>query len=122
MKFQVPGSLDIKNRGSSISFNVPSSPNANNKTKGLKWTYWPTFTGISDQGKDMIWLNEWKIADQLMDGGDEVTISVNMEEQYQLKEFGIRIVYDEQEEKVTEQNAIDLSAYEMSAGRAGLSY
>ncbi|GMP63380.1 hypothetical protein CsSME_00025096 [Camellia sinensis var. sinensis] len=86
----------------------------------------------------MMWLNEWKIADpkknewkivdQLMDGGDEVTILVNMEEQYQLKEFGIRIVYDEEEEKVTEhnttypcpQNAIDLSAYQMSAGRAGL--
>ncbi|CAL5399034.1 unnamed protein product [Camellia sinensis] len=96
---EVPGWFSIKNTGSSISFNVPSPPSVkvrglnvcvsyalnsdymkskwmyecirvNNKTKGLKWTYWPAFTGIADEGRDMIWLSDWKIADQLMNGGD----------------------------------------------------
>ncbi|CAL5378196.1 unnamed protein product [Camellia sinensis] len=95
-----------------------------NKTKGMKWAYRPTFKGLPYEHKDVIWLSDWKIADLLMEGGDEITISVNMAELFWVKEFGIRILYDEEEEKGTQNttsysfhhNVIDLSAYRMRKG------
>ncbi|KAL7205626.1 hypothetical protein ACSBR2_018536 [Camellia fascicularis] len=149
---EIPSWFDMKSRGSSMSFIVPSLPHLKfcglyicivyaamdfrqakwsyeyikvcNKTKGMKWAYRPTFKGIPYEHKDVIWLSDWKIADLLMEGGDEITISVNMAELFWVKEFGIRILYDEEEEKCTQNttsysfhhNVIDLSAYRMREG------
>ncbi|KAL7235587.1 hypothetical protein ACSBR1_018975 [Camellia fascicularis] len=107
----VPSWFNNKSTGSAISFNVPWLPNlktwglkicicyavvldfkkatwmngciiVSNKTKGKKWTYGPAFIGIAEEGKDILWLSDWKIGNQLMERGDEVTVSVNMEEYY----------------------------------------
>ncbi|GFY89262.1 disease resistance protein (TIR-NBS-LRR class) family [Actinidia rufa] len=148
---EIPGSFS-KTRGSSISFTI--NPNlkirgfdvcvvyahsfnctksywwhlcieVSNKSKGLKWIYIPVFQGIPDEGKDMIWLSDWKIVGRLMEGGDIVNISVNTGPIFQVKEFGIHIVCEEQEKQCTEQvdidafhrkDAIDFSAYEMMTG------
>ncbi|PSS21674.1 TMV resistance protein like [Actinidia chinensis var. chinensis] len=84
-----------------------------------------TTVGIPDEGKYMIWSSDWKIVGQLMEGCDEVNVSVNAGPIFQVKEFGICIVCEEQENQCTEQvdvdtfhqkNAIDLSAYEMMTG------
>ncbi|KAL7205634.1 hypothetical protein ACSBR2_018542 [Camellia fascicularis] len=110
---EIPSWFDMKTRGSSMSFIVPSLPHVKfcglyicivyaamdfrqakwsyeyikvcNKTKGMKWAYRPTFKGLPY----VIWLSDWKIADLLMEGGDEITISVNMAELFWVKEFGI---------------------------------
>ncbi|CAL5378160.1 unnamed protein product [Camellia sinensis] len=146
----VPSWFNNKSTGSAISFNVPWLPNlktwglkicicyavaldfkkatwmngciiVSNKTKGKKWTYRPAFIGIAEEGKDILWLSDWKSGNQLMERGDEVTVSVNMEEYYQVKEFGIRIGCNEQEnerEDGTQRgNGIDLSVYQMREGQ-----
>ncbi|THF98806.1 hypothetical protein TEA_005054 [Camellia sinensis var. sinensis] len=150
---EIPSWFDKKNRNSSMSFTVPSLPHlkfcglnicvvyacatnvsqaewsyeyikVSNKTKGLKWAYRPTFRGTAYEHKDVIWLSDWKIADLLMECGDEMNIFVNMAELFKVKEFGIRILYDEEEQKGIQnntgypfnQNVIDLSAYQMKKG------
>ena len=94
-----------------------------NKTKGLKWAYCPIYKGMAYEDKDVTWLSDWNmIVNQLMEGGDEVNVSVNMAQLFQVKEFGIRILYDDQEEEegtqnntsyTCHQNVIDLSVYRM---------
>ncbi|CAL5380059.1 unnamed protein product [Camellia sinensis] len=150
---EIPSWFDKKSRNSSMSFTVPSLPHlkfcglnicvvyacatdvsqaewsyeyikVNNKTKGLKWAYRSTFRGTAYEHKDVIWLSDWKIADLLMECGDEMNIFVNMAELFEVKEFGIRILYDEKEQKGIQnntgypfnQNVIDLSAYQMKKG------
>ncbi|GFY92117.1 disease resistance protein (TIR-NBS-LRR class) family [Actinidia rufa] len=105
---EIPGWFDKKSRGSSMSFTVPSIPHLkfrglnicvvytramdfdqaewscecmkiSNKTKGLKWAYCPIYKGMAYEDKDVIWLSDWKmIVNQLMEGGDEVNVYVNM--------------------------------------------
>ncbi|XP_028079721.1 probable disease resistance protein At4g19530 [Camellia sinensis] len=146
----VPSWFNNKSTGSLISFHVPWLPNlktwglkicicyavaldfkkatwmngciiVSNKTKGKKWTYRPAFIGIAEEGKDILWLSDWKSGNQLMERGDEVTVSVNMEEYYQVKEFGIRIGCNEQENEredgTQHGNGIDLSVYQMREGQ-----
>ncbi|THG14242.1 hypothetical protein TEA_009225 [Camellia sinensis var. sinensis] len=72
----------------------------------------------------MIWLSHWKIGNQL-EGGDEVDVTVILWASMKLKEFGIQVVY-EQEENNTQQGDLypsfhnvvneDLSAYQVSTG------
>ncbi|CAL5401872.1 unnamed protein product [Camellia sinensis] len=134
---EVPGWCSNKRKGSSISFNVPLVPNLkiialnvyivyafanyislassyqfdyikiSNKTKGLKWTYSPMFSGTPDDNT-MIWFSRWEIGRLLM-------------------EVGVRIVYDECEEKGIQHrnahpshhnvmNVGDLSKYHVRTG------
>ncbi|THG09856.1 hypothetical protein TEA_008675 [Camellia sinensis var. sinensis] len=95
-----------------------------NKTKGFKWIYSPTFVGLPKDNEHMIWLSHWKIGNQL-EGGDEVDVTVFLWAYMKLKEFGIQVVY-EQEENNTQQGDLypsfhnvvneDLSAYQVSTG------
>ncbi|THG21501.1 hypothetical protein TEA_011173 [Camellia sinensis var. sinensis] len=48
--------------------------------------------------EDMMWLSYWKFENQL-EGGDELNISVVGDENFQVKEVGVHLVYKEQEEK-----------------------
>ncbi|CAL5378192.1 unnamed protein product [Camellia sinensis] len=67
-----------------------------NKTKGIKWTYSPTFYGIPEGNEDMLWLSHWNFGNQL-EGGDEVNVSVFMAKSFLPKECGINLVYEEEE-------------------------
>ncbi|XP_021801332.1 TMV resistance protein N-like [Prunus avium] len=70
-----------------------------NKSKGLKWIYCPIFYGIPGEGEDMIWLSLWKLEEQVhLEGGDEVVVSVIMQPWLQVKEFGIQLVQQLQQE------------------------
>ncbi|KAI8551777.1 hypothetical protein RHMOL_Rhmol06G0213000 [Rhododendron molle] len=52
----------------------------------------------------MTWLSYWKFENQV-GGGDEMNISVFAIEGFQVKEVGVRLVYDvEKAEKITEQH------------------
>ncbi|KDP27361.1 hypothetical protein JCGZ_20185 [Jatropha curcas] len=75
----------------------------NNETKGIIWSYSPTFYGIPEENEDMVWLSYWKFGDEL-EVGDEVNVSVRMPSGFYVKECGIRIVY-EQDKKDTEINS-----------------
>lgn len=65
-----------------------------NKSKGLKWIFGPSYYGLPDNGKDMIWLSHWRLEDQL-EGDDKVTISVFMEPWLQVKQCGVELVYEQ---------------------------
>ncbi|RXH97829.1 hypothetical protein DVH24_010154 [Malus domestica] len=76
-----------------------------NKSKGLQWIYGPALFGIPSDDQDVIWLSHWKFGNKL-EGGDELTVSVLTSsyiiyDEFQVKEFGVQVVYYEQEEKVT---------------------
>ncbi|CAL5401813.1 unnamed protein product [Camellia sinensis] len=153
---EVPGWCSNKRKGSSISFNVPLVPNLkiialnvdivyafanyislassyqfdyikiSNKTKGLKWTYSPMFSGTPDDNT-MIWFSRWEIGRLLMEGGDKMNLSASFDDVFQVKEVGVQIVYDECEEKGIQHrnahpshhnvmNVGDLSEYHVRTG------
>ncbi|XP_059631372.1 disease resistance protein RPV1-like [Cornus florida] len=149
---EVPGWFSIKTMESVICFKVPSFPNfkiqglnvcavyaitigdsekdwnelyikVNNRTKDLKWTYSPTFVGVPDDGKDMVWLSRWNLGNQL-EAGDEVNISVSLWRNIKLKEFGIHFVFEEEENgtpyhtypSCQNLNDRDLSVYQVRKG------
>ncbi|KAK9911049.1 hypothetical protein M0R45_034974 [Rubus argutus] len=105
---------------------APFLTKVSNKSKGLKWIYGPVCYGIPGWGEDMIWLSHWKLEDQL-EGGDEVIISVCVQHdefQFEVKEWGVEVVQEEQEESMsitstqdhtTDPHVIggDLSTYEV---------
>ncbi|CAL2240950.1 unnamed protein product [Prunus armeniaca] len=68
-----------------------------NKSKGLKWYYGPTHYGIPGEGEDMIWLSHWKFQDDYLEGGDRVVVSIVTQRGFWVKELGIQIVQEQEE-------------------------
>ncbi|KAH0698792.1 hypothetical protein KY284_013007 [Solanum tuberosum] len=93
-----------------------------NKTKDLRWTYSPTFKGLPDNGEDITWLCHWEIGDHL-DTGDYMSISVTLFAGARLKEFGVHIVYKQNDNNLRCNtsspparhliNGVDISAYQV---------
>ncbi|KAA8536640.1 hypothetical protein F0562_029118 [Nyssa sinensis] len=129
---EVPtGWCSNKSTGSSICFIVPSFPNLkirglnvccvyalsskpdiwrrvlssrlSNKSKDLKWIYGPNSFGIPEDGKDMIWLSHWKFGNKL-EGGDEVNVSIVVDVCFQVKQCGIKLVYEQEQIMGTQDN------------------
>ncbi|KAL7218274.1 hypothetical protein ACSBR2_011531 [Camellia fascicularis] len=136
---KVPDWFNLKNEGSSISFTVSSHLNfrircfsvcsiyalSNNKkiykwfnggahttisntTKSLTWRHFPYVLGNLEANEDMMMLSYWKFENQL-EGGDELNISVVGDEDFQVKEVGVHLVYKEQEEKSSQSNSEEAS-------------
>ncbi|KAB2602492.1 TMV resistance protein N-like [Pyrus ussuriensis x Pyrus communis] len=77
-----------------------------NKSKVLKWIYGPTFFCVPGYGQDVIWLSHWKFGNKL-EGGDEVTFSVFTTSGLQIKEWGLKLVYYEEDEMSTQHNTTE---------------
>ncbi|KAJ9162704.1 hypothetical protein P3X46_022460 [Hevea brasiliensis] len=86
----------LYSRGDQVSFFHGAGYYAkiNNETKGINWTYSPTFYGIPEDDEDMLWLSCWKFGDEL-EVGDEVNVSVHMPSGFYVKECGIYVVCKE---------------------------
>ncbi|RXH73634.1 hypothetical protein DVH24_016456 [Malus domestica] len=70
-----------------------------NKSKGLKWIYWPLFFGIPGDGEDMIWLSHWKMVNEtILQCGDQVVVSVvaGPHKLFRIKEFGVELMQEHQ--------------------------
>ncbi|XP_052192452.1 disease resistance protein RPV1-like isoform X7 [Diospyros lotus] len=120
---RVPDSFSHKSTGSSTSFTVPWFFNLKilglrlcvaylhsdrhkggrfyefymkitNNTKGLEWTYGPTFYG--NEPEDILWLSHWSVRNQFQ-GGDEVNVSVVVGYGFQVRELGIDVMYDQEQ-------------------------
>ncbi|XP_028945583.1 disease resistance protein RUN1-like [Malus domestica] len=135
---EVPGRFSYRSTGSSISFIVPSLSNhkirglnifatyanennmsysgndpfmsieVSNKSKGMKWTYGPRFSGPG-WGEDVTWLSHWKMDNEtiILECGDEVVVSVmtrRPDEHIQVKEFGVELVQEHQDQMSTQHN------------------
>ncbi|KAI5325539.1 hypothetical protein L3X38_034613 [Prunus dulcis] len=68
-----------------------------NETKDLKWTYVPATIGFPKKKEHMLWLSHWRFANDELEGGDEIRVSVRDEirvpgrDEFDMltKEFGI---------------------------------
>ncbi|GMP63414.1 hypothetical protein CsSME_00025123 [Camellia sinensis var. sinensis] len=63
--------------------------------------------------EDLMWLSYWKFENQL-EGGDELNISVVGNEDFQVKKFGVHLVYKEQEEKSSQSTSEEASQLQFS--------
>ncbi|CAL5340835.1 unnamed protein product [Camellia sinensis] len=79
----------------------------------LIWNHSPYVFGIPEADEDMMWLSYWKIENQL-EGGDELNISVVGNEDFQVKEVGVHLVYKEQEEKSSQSTSEEASQLQFS--------
>ncbi|XP_065865755.1 disease resistance protein RPV1-like [Euphorbia lathyris] len=110
----------------------------NNKTAGVKWTYSPNFYGMPKPFKAMLWLSHWTFGDEL-EAGDEIDIVVEMASGLQVKECGIRLIYEQDQDygaakaiEAVEPDSssslyqkmgdIDMSAYELGTNAYFLSH
>ncbi|RXH82036.1 hypothetical protein DVH24_036377 [Malus domestica] len=78
-----------------------------NKSKGMKWTYGPRFCGHCGFGEDVTWLSHWKMDNEtiILECGDEVVVSVRTRRLYiQVKEFGVELVQEHQDQMSTQHN------------------
>ncbi|KAL6285074.1 hypothetical protein ACE6H2_009464 [Prunus campanulata] len=67
-----------------------------NETKGLKWTYLPVTIGFPKEKEDMLWLSHWRFANDELEGGEEICVSVRDEtDSFWTKKFGIQLVYEQ---------------------------
>ncbi|KAL6293937.1 hypothetical protein ACE6H2_002079 [Prunus campanulata] len=74
-----------------------------NETKGLKWTYVPVTIGLPKEKEHMLWLSHWRFANDELEGGDEIRVLVRDEIRVSVgdkidmltKEFGIQLVYEQ---------------------------
>lgn len=71
-------------------------------TKGVKWTYCPTFYAIPSTDEHMLWLSHMKFGNQFR-GGDQVTLSVTMADGFFVKQCGVHFVYEDEEEVEEEE-------------------
>ncbi|KAM7514919.1 hypothetical protein LguiA_004502 [Lonicera macranthoides] len=145
-KTEAPSWCNELNKGSSISFIVPSYPNLwiqgmnvcgvyalsnrletwfpppivtkiTNKTKDLNWIYMPWSLGIpAEDGEELVWLSHWKFGNH-MESGDEVIISIVTGDSFEVKECGFNIIWVDQEEKESTFNTgYDISSYQVKTG------
>ncbi|XP_021827374.1 TMV resistance protein N-like [Prunus avium] len=66
-----------------------------NETKGLKWTYMPVTIGLPKEKEHMLWLSHWRFTNDELEGGDEIRVWVRDEFEMLTKEFGIQLVYEQ---------------------------
>ncbi|XP_061999229.1 uncharacterized protein LOC133716544 [Rosa rugosa] len=72
-----------------------------NESKDDNWHYGPIYHGIPGKGEDMIWLTHWNMKNQVK-GGDQMAVSLSVNHarfRYQVKEWGIQVVQEKQEDK-----------------------
>ncbi|XP_058191987.1 disease resistance protein RPV1-like [Rhododendron vialii] len=103
-----------KNTLSDIDFLAPLTTMIDNKTKHVKCEHCPVSIGIPKANENMIWISHWNSRD-LLDGGDEVVVSVNPMESYvgltqeegrcifEVKEVGVIFLYERQGEIATHE-------------------
>ncbi|RXH87847.1 hypothetical protein DVH24_034747 [Malus domestica] len=76
-----------------------------NKSKVLKWIYGPTFLCVPGDGQDVIWLSHWKFGNKL-EVGDDLTFSVFTIPELQIKEWGLKLVYYDEEDEMSTQHKL----------------
>lgn len=52
--------------------------------------------GCPEENEDMLWLSHWLFGNNELEGGAEVRVLVDMEYGFSRKEFGIQLVYEQE--------------------------
>ncbi|KAM7470241.1 hypothetical protein LguiA_008424 [Lonicera macranthoides] len=89
-----------------------------NKTKDRTWIYLPAIV-FNPYIDDMEWLSKWRFANQ-MEVGDEILVTFDIEDEYEVKECGFNIVYrdqvDENGTTTIEKSHHDFPAFQLNSG------
>ncbi|KAM7470249.1 hypothetical protein LguiA_008432 [Lonicera macranthoides] len=87
-----------------------------NKTKDHTWIYIPSHFYYD---LDFVWLSKWRFGNQ-MEAGDEIFVTFDCGDKYELKECGFNIVYCDQEDEngttTIEKSHHDFPAFQLSSG------
>ncbi|PWA63322.1 toll/interleukin-1 receptor (TIR) domain-containing protein [Artemisia annua] len=86
--------------------------NISNITKNLTWLYKPYIDDVNVGGKYLTFLSHWMFGENEMEDGDQLTISMkhelpNNDSQYNIRECGVRLVYDDDRKNEVEEDALD---------------
>ncbi|TQD97613.1 hypothetical protein C1H46_016787 [Malus baccata] len=86
------------NYNDDYDYKPPMMIKVSNKSKSLKWIYWPLFYGIPGDGEDMIWLSHWNMENEtILQCGDQVVVSVVAgSNKFRIKEFGVELMQEHQ--------------------------
>ncbi|KAM7470257.1 hypothetical protein LguiA_008440 [Lonicera macranthoides] len=86
-----------------------------NKTKDHTWIYVPVLVPIPG----MEWLSKWRFGNQ-MEAEDEIIVTFDCMDKYEIKECGFNIVYRDQEDDngttTIENSHHDFPAFQLSSG------
>ncbi|KAM7474502.1 hypothetical protein LguiB_021745 [Lonicera macranthoides] len=89
-----------------------------NKTKDHTWIYIPGTFYVPSFG-DTEWLSKWRFGNQMEDG-DEIIVTFDCEDIYEVKECGFNIVYRDQEDEngttTIEKSHHHFPAFQLSSG------
>ncbi|KAM7470244.1 hypothetical protein LguiA_008427 [Lonicera macranthoides] len=89
-----------------------------NKTKDQTWIYIPQLFHVPSI-EDMEWLSKWRFGNQ-MEAGDEIIVTFDCKDKYEIKECGFNIVYRDQEDEngttTIEKSHHDFLAFQLSSG------
>ncbi|PSS19009.1 Disease resistance protein like [Actinidia chinensis var. chinensis] len=97
--------------------------NIENRSKNMTWRYCPVCDNVSYLDQDWLWSIHWKSGDQvIIEGGDKIVVSVEADSHCEVKEVGIQIVWDEDEENGRQHHTnVDLSPYLDQPGKTNYS-
>ncbi|PSS00317.1 TMV resistance protein like [Actinidia chinensis var. chinensis] len=95
-----------------------------NMSKDMIWRYWPVCKCVPDCGQDWLWSSHWKSGHQfIIEAGDEIVVLPEETKNFKVKEVGVQIVWDEDEENGRKHNTnVDLSPYLDRPGRYFLNH
>ncbi|CAL5401800.1 unnamed protein product [Camellia sinensis] len=119
IKLESIGNIDVEMGSPTVTLSSKNSKNSRKLPQNsslecsLIWSHSPYVFGIPEADEDMMWLSYWKIENQL-EGGDELNISVVGNEDFQVKEVGVHLVYKEQEEKSSQSTSEEASQLQFS--------
>ena len=90
-----------------------------NRSKDLIWRYWPVCNSVPDFDQDWLWSIHWKSGHQvIIEGGDEIVVVAEQTKNVKVKEVGVQIVWDEDEENGRQHHTnVDLSPYLVQPGK-----
>ncbi|PQQ19971.1 inactive disease resistance protein RPS4-like [Prunus yedoensis var. nudiflora] len=97
LSITIPPHRNLKIRGlnACVVYAQGTILHISNETKGLKRAYMPVTIGLPKEKEHMLWLSHWRFANDELEGGDEIRVSVGNEFDVFIEEFGIQVVYEQ---------------------------
>lgn len=109
--------------GFSSSAKLQNLLKVSNETKGLMWTYSPITIGVPKENEDMLWLSHLRFGEDELGGMDEVRVSVEFGSELGInlnlftKEFGIQLVYEQENSEGREKHNVIAGDVSVSSSR-----
>ncbi|XP_057498759.1 disease resistance protein RPV1-like isoform X2 [Actinidia eriantha] len=106
-----------------VSFFGRGYVDISNRSKDLIWRYWPVYNIVPYFDQEWLWSIHWKSGHHvIIEGGDEILVVAEGTNYCKVKEVGVQIVWDVDEENGRQSHTnVDLSPYLVQPGKYFLS-